>query len=199
MILLIGLLAGLLVGLVLGYWRKQTWKVPSLRHTWLAIVAFVPQLFAIYIPGIRTRIPSEWASVSLIISLGLLLVFCWLNRKNWGMMVLAAGLVLNLSVILLNGGFMPISPETASRLVPEEVISTLESGSRFGWKDILLLPEETRLAFLADHYLPPAGFPYQVAFSLGDIFIATGAFVMMALGSRHSPVPSNLLPEETLC
>jgi hypothetical protein len=33
---------------------------------------------------------------------------------------------------------------------------------------------------LADRFLPPTWFPYQVAFSLGDVFIALGVFWLLA-------------------
>ena len=90
------------------------------------------------------------------------------------------GLVLNMAVIIVNGGFMPINPNTAERLVGAERIASFEIGSRIGYKDILLPSTETRLEWLADRFLPPVGFPYQVAFSLGDIFIAFGAFWILA-------------------
>lgn len=90
------------------------------------------------------------------------------------------GLLLNLTVIVVNGGFMPISPQSAEKLVGPEIASELAPGSRFGLKDILLPTHETRLEFLADRFLSPANFPYQVAFSLGDIFIACGAFWILA-------------------
>jgi hypothetical protein len=79
-----------------------------------------------------------------------------------------------------NGGFMPISPQTASHLVSEDLLQDAQSGSRFGTKDILLRPEDTRFEWLTDRFLPPAWFPYQVAFSLGDVFIAFGAFWLLA-------------------
>ena len=75
---------------------------------------------------------------------------------------------------------MPINPKTAESLIGKEAVSNLVNGSRFGFKDILLPTHETRIEILADRFLPPAGFPYQVAFSLGDIFITFGAFWILA-------------------
>jgi hypothetical protein len=96
------------------------------------------------------------------------------------MSILIVGLVLNMAVIVVNGGFMPINPNTAERLVGAERMTSFEIGSRIGYKDILLPATGTRLEWLADRFLPPVGFPYQVAFSLGDIFIAFGAFWILA-------------------
>ncbi|MDP2976705.1 MAG: DUF5317 family protein, partial [Anaerolineales bacterium] len=77
-------------------------------------------------------------------------------------------------------GLMPISPETATRLAPAAVVQAIQPGQRLGFsKDILLLTEDTRLVWLSDRFLLPAWFFYQVAFSLGDIFIACGIFWLL--------------------
>lgn len=101
------------------------------------------------------------------------------------MAILLVGLILNFSVITANGGFMPISPQTAEHLVDVKTIATMETGSRFGFKDILLSKSDTRLEWLADHFLLPEQFPFRAAFSLGDIFIGAGAFWILA-----SPKPT---------
>ncbi len=101
------------------------------------------------------------------------------------------GTALNWLVIVANGGFMPISPETASRLISESGLADIQSGTRFGAKDILLLPQHTRLEWLADRFLPPAWLPYQVAFSLGDVFIAAGVFWLLA---RQKPIQQGYKP-----
>ena len=188
MILLPALLAGTLVSLALSARSRQTWQAPPIQAPWVAILAFLPQLILFYLPATRRLIPDAWVAAGLVISQALLLAFCWHNRRLPAFWILAAGLVLNLAVILANGGFMPISPETAARLIPQESLQALSLGERFGGgKDILLLEESTRLALLSDRLLPPGWFPYQVAFSPGDVVVAIGAFLLMALQGRRSP------------
>ena len=180
MILLSAILAGLLAGLGWARWRGQPYQSPELRHLWLVFVAFLPQFIVIYLPVTRKLFPDWSAAVFLVASQILLLVFVWLNRHIFSMFILLCGVVFNLSVMTANGGFMPISPQTASRLVSEDTLQDAQPGSRFGTKDILLSPQETRFELLADRFLPPAWFPYQVAFSLGDVFIAFGVFWLLA-------------------
>jgi hypothetical protein len=93
-----------------------------------------------------------------------------------------------------NRGFMPISPETASRLIPQEILEDIPAGNRFGLKDILLPPEQTRFEILADRFLPPAWFPYQAAFSLGDVFIAFGVFWLLASQNQIALNPEKRIP-----
>jgi len=185
LILLLAILLGVPMGLLVARWQKRSWAFPPLRIPWLVILAFLPQFFAFYLPATRSRIPDSWASAGLLSSQLLLLAFCWFNRHLSGVWILALGLTLNLLVIAANGGLMPISPQTANRLVPQEIVQTVPLGSRFGYgKDVLLMPADTRLVWLSDRFLPPEGFPYQVAFSMGDVVIAVGALWLTAVQGK---------------
>ena len=195
MILLVAILAGLAVGLTLARVQKRSWTVPSLRKSWLVIIAVLPQFFNMYLTATRTQIADGLAAVGLIISLILLLVFCWINRQLSGVWLLALGLLFNLLVMSANSGFMPISPQTASRLVSPDILASLENGDRFGYKDILLLTEQTHLVWLSDVLLPPEGFPYQVAFSLGDVLIAEGAFWLIVTQGKALEATKKLLKD----
>ncbi len=180
MILLIALVAGLAVGMVLSRWRSHQYRPPELKASWLAFLAFLPQLTFLYLPYFRIRINDRFSAACLLASLLIFLGFTWVNRNIAGMSILLFGLALNLTVMAANSGFMPISPQTAGQLVPENVLLDFQSGDRFGTKDIYLPPEETRFEWLADRFLTPAWFSYRAAFSLGDVFIAIGAFCILA-------------------
>ncbi len=180
MILLLAVLAGLLMGLSLAYLYKQQYLAPNFQAIWLAVVAFLPQLFIAYLPVTHQLFNNGLASVGLLASLILFSIFAWLNRGLSGMPILMVGLLLNFLVIVANGGWMPITPQTANLLAGKDVLQFMNLGGRFGEKDILLLPQNTHFEFLADHFLLPAWFPYKVAFSLGDILISIGAFWLLA-------------------
>lgn len=187
------------MSLALSAWRKQPWQAPEVKFTWFAILAFLPQFILFYVPATR-QFPQTWVAVGLVLSQILLLIFCWLNRHTPAFWILAAGLAMNLAVIVANGGLMPISPETAGRLISLENLQAIPLGSRFNYgKDILLLTENTRLALLSDRLLPPAWSPYQVAFSLGDVVVAIGAFLLMALPQKLSLAQPILKYEDEPC
>jgi hypothetical protein len=184
LILLLATVAGIIVGWLWARWQGQAYQVQAVRFPWLALIAFLPQFFVFYLPATRERMPDGLAAASLILSLVLLLAFAWLNRRLAGMGLLILGLVMNLTVISTNSGFMPISPQIAAHLVSEETLDTIELGARFGRKDILLAPEHTCFGWLSDRFLLPEWSPYQVAFSVGDILIAAGAFWLLARRGR---------------
>jgi hypothetical protein len=179
-ILLVAVACGLLAGWYWARWHGQAYLGPVLRHTYLILVGFVPQLIIAYLPATHLLTPNWLASASLLASMALFLAFVWLNRRLPGMPILLTGLLLNLLVISANGGWMPISPEAASRVIGEDVSRVVALGGRFAQKDVLLRVQDMRLGFLADRFMLPVWSPYQVAFSAGDILIAAGVFWLLA-------------------
>jgi hypothetical protein len=183
LILLSALIIGLLVGLLRARLENQPWQLPELRHIWLVLVSFVPQFIVFYLPAAHISLSDSVVRACLVGSQVGLVTFCLLNRQFLGIRVLAVGLLLNLVVIVANGGFMPLSTETAVQLIPESILRGIQIGSRVsvGSKDILLAPGGIVFPWLADRFLPPAWFPYRFAFSLGDVFIGMGAFLLLCL------------------
>ena len=177
MILLLAVLAGLIAGLARATYHRSGYHIPDLRLWWLAILAVLPQLLAFHLPYTRDIFPEGWVQAALVSSQLLLMVFALLNLDKPGFWMLSLGLLLNLTVIGLNGGLMPISPGTVKLLAPNAPEGSWQVGERLGTtKDIVLPIEEMKLGLLSDRFLLPDWVPYHVAFSLGDLFIALGAF-----------------------
>jgi hypothetical protein len=182
MILLLAIAAGLLAGLARARYRNGHLKSPDLRLVWLVPIAFLPQWLAFNLPLTRRLATDNLAAAALVSSQALLLVFAWFNRIQPGFWALGTGLVLNLTVISLNGGFMPVSPEVVEKLLPDAPADAWQVGERVGW-NIVLSVTDTRLWWLSDHLLLPAWFPVRKALSIGDVLIAVGAFwYLWALG-----------------
>ena len=188
-ILLWAVVAGLLAGLARAWCGGRPLSSPNLSWVWLAPLAFLPQWFAFYLPATRPSISDGLAAIALLSSQVLLLVFVWFNRHRPGFWMMGLGLVLNFLVIALNGGLMPISPETVAWLAPNGTSPAWHIGDRLGsGKDIVLPTAITRLGWLSDRFRSPDAFPYRVAFSLGDMLIAGGAFWWLwALGGKPHP------------
>jgi uncharacterized membrane protein YeaQ/YmgE (transglycosylase-associated protein family) len=187
------LLWAVLLGIVAGWLRsklsKQAYMVPLLEAIWLVPLAFFPQWVTFYWPTTRAFVEESLAAVVLVGSQVLLLLFAWANRQYKAFWWMGLGLFLNLLVITLNGGLMPLSLETASQLFVAERFAELQIGRWvIGSKDILLPEEQIRLSWLSDRFLLvfPDWLSYRVAFSLGDGLIAFGAFWLLWSAGKPS-------------
>ena len=177
MILAVAVIAGIVAGAARASVYHHPFAVPRLSAEWLVLVAVAPQLVVFFLPVFRRTFGTEVASITLVGSLLLLMVFVFFNRTNPPLLVLGVGLLLNFLVIVANGGLMPLSPETVARLDVAAPVEEWSYGERIGGtKNVLLTDEDTRLAMLSDRFVLPAWFPLPVAYSLGDVFIAAGAF-----------------------
>lgn len=187
-----------------GYLRawhgKRAYTLPEIRHVELAMLAFLPQVLIFFIPQTSRLLSPQWAALILPLSLGVLALFLWFNRRLTGFWLLGVGLLLNLAVIVANGGLMPISPETLAIVHGTQVHSTqgdgiqkdgtqiveVIEGQAIGDKNIVLRVEDTRLEWLGDRFTVPEQWPIQFAYSLGDLFIALGVFwVLWAGGAKR--------------
>jgi len=188
MVLLLAVAAGFTAGLVRAGIEKEYYRIPALSWIGLALLAVIPQLLVFHNNATAGWFSDRWAATILVLSQLALLAFVWANRELTGMKIFGLGLILNLLVISLNGGLMPLSPEVAGILFPEAPASLWTTGFRPGRsKNIILPPGDTRLAFLSDAILLPAWFPWTRALSAGDLLIALGIFWLLAVEKTREP------------
>lgn len=186
MILAYAIVVGLAAGFVRALLGRRSLQPPELESVWLVAAAFLPQWLAFHNQSTARLFPDPLAAGILVTSQALLLVFIWRNRDQWGVWPMGLGVVLNFAVIVANGGFMPIFPSTVSEFAPRAT-GTWTIGERL-WltKDIVQLPEVTRLAWLSDRFLLPGWMPLRAVFSVGDVMIALGAVSLLwSIGAKE--------------
>jgi hypothetical protein len=138
----------------------------ELRYWWLLLVALGLQVSTAWLPE------SSWAEglglAMVLISYALLMGLVLLNRTRPGMWLAGLGVLMNFTVIALNGG-MPVLAE-AAEVASGFAISVPDlSGS---YKHVLL-DSSSRLTAFADVIpLRIAGIGQVI--SLGDVFLAVG-------------------------
>ncbi len=148
-----------------------------LRGPALILIALAIQVVII------TLLPGGAPLLHKVLHLGtyvLAAAFLWLNRRIAGVLLVAAGTVLNVLAISANGGVMPAS-RSALRAAGQ-LVNTKE----FLNSTALAHP---KLLLLGDVFATPRSWPFANVFSLGDICIALGvALAIHALcGSRIVP------------
>ena len=180
MILVFAVLVSFLIGLI-----RTGGRVGGLSRIHLKSTGLVFAALALQIPLLRSSAkslqePFPLASILFLASCPLLLVFIWRNRRIAGSWLLGLGVILNFLAIAANGGFMPISPDTLVRLKPSTLPHQWETGyHRHHSKGIILATSDTLLWELSDIFVLPPPFPLPTAFSIGDVFIAVGIFVLL--------------------
>lgn len=177
MILLLAVILSIGVALVRGGKFAHLSDV-SLRHGWIAFMALALQLFVVEFMR-RHMIGQPLQQAFLILgSHALLLVVVVYNRHLPGIPLIGVGLILNLTVMLANGGFMPVTLEALQRAGMAHLAVGSEAGSRvLSTKDILLPRELTNLWLLSDILVIPRPLPLTSVFSIGDCCLALGVLV----------------------
>ena len=112
-----------------------------------------------------------WAAITVhLASYVAVLAFIWRNRSLPGLWLIGLGGLTNLVAIAANGGVMPASADALRRAGR----SATEHG--FTNSEVLAHP---RLEFLGDVIPLPSWMPFANVFSVGDVLIAVGMFVLV--------------------
>ena len=106
--------------------------------------------------------------------------FAWANRRLAGVPIVALGGLLNFVCITVNGGVMPADPDALAKIGRAAETDEFINSTAL---------EDPKLAFLGDIIATPASWPVHNIYSVGDLLILSGAFVLLhvACGSRLVP------------
>lgn len=148
---------------------------------------FWQAVLVIYAPG-----QTIWQMVILNLSqIGLIILFL-LNRHVPGAKLFALGVALNTLVMLANGGWMPVTPETARFVHPDRL--NIERTRPATSKNIILSRSETNLWILSD--IIRVTLPWRRnAISIGDVFliVAVAQFIFQATAKKKDKLLVNEL------
>jgi hypothetical protein len=152
------LLSGVIAGLALGMAVGRDWRrIERLQIMWLPllVLALVARAVAPFSPV---------AFVTYVLAIALTMAFTLANWRLPGAPFVAVGSMLNLIVVLANGA-MPIdvgSLVAAGGRVPDDALHTA-------------IGDRSTLPILADVIIVPL---VRAAYSIGDVFIAIGGFLL---------------------
>ena len=172
MFLLYAIVVGIVLGFVLG---GRLSGLATLDFKWapLAILGLAIQI-VLFSGPVSDRI-GDLGPVIYVGSTALVLLVVLRNLRIAGMPLVALGAVSNLLAIVVNGGYMPASPEAASAAGRAEATTYSNSAILDG----------AVLAPLTDIFALPAWLPFHNVFSIGDVLIGVGVAMAIVVAMRR--------------
>lgn len=168
MLLLLCVVVGLIAGLATGGSLDNFARL-RVRWVWVAVAALVVREASVITP-LRNVTGIQYVYT---LSLAVLVVWCvWNVRRLRGLLILTVGAALNLTVVVANGGRMPVAARAAS-IHGNVGQYTVMTGS-------------THLNWLGDWIGLPA---HLGVYSPGDVIVAAGVLVVAALASHERRTP----------
>jgi hypothetical protein len=177
------LILGGLVGLLAGFAADgRLSRLAEIRFRWPAIVliAYAAREFnVLYTPLARSWLAPASYSVALT---ALVAWTVWHRDRVRGILFVAAGMAMNLLVVVANFGHMPVPRWLADR-GPHELIEKGVLGQ------YIIAGPNTRLDWLGDWIVLPGtlGRIFPQAFSPGDLVAAAGMAIAVYLSMRPGP------------
>jgi hypothetical protein len=164
---------GVILGLLIGGRLERLAQI-HFEWAWLAVVGLAIQvvLFSTSIGGSFSGGVGEAIYVA---STGMVLIAVWRNLAVPGLALVAIGAISNLAAIVANGGVMPTTVEA---------LSAAGLSAEDGFSNSAVL-EDPVLAPLTDILAIPSGLPFANVFSVGDVLIALGIVLTIAIGMRR--------------
>lgn len=138
------------------------------------LTQLLPDIFALFqLDFVAEKLKAHFNYLHLISYLFILATLL-INIKLHSIKLILAGTLMNIMVIFSNSSFMPVSKQAILSINPSKVITSVQ----LDYKHILI-DSKTNLTLFADIIAVPSWYPVKQVFSIGDIFIALGVFVLI--------------------
>jgi len=184
MLLLYAVLIGLIVGLVSG--GRLASLATTRIHLWPVALLGLAFQVALFSPPLAAVV-GDLGPPLYVGSTAVVLVALMVNLRQPGFVLLATGALLNLVVVVANGGHMPASPEAVAMLTGSPVLPT----SHFS--NSVIAGPDTHFYYFADIFVLPRPIPLANVFSIGDVLIALGG-AWFIVRTMHRPRPARPEP-----
>lgn len=181
MIVIVCLAIGVGLRLVCGHGLRTLESVRLRGESWLiALLVVQSTVPVLHLTGSGARV----AFFIWLATFPLMIGVAWVNRGSAGMTLLAAGLLLNLAVIVANGG-MPVFAEAVS------AIRATSQGVRIPPTDFVHVAgtASTRLRWLADAIPLPGPTWLRAVASPGDLLLSAGIVSYLGRAASCTPFP----------
>ena len=181
MFILYALIAGIVVGFATG---GRLSALASIQFRWapLILLGFLAQV-VLFTDAVAARV-GDLGPAIYVITTAMVGAAVLRNVRLPGMPLIVLGAVSNLATILANGGYMPASPDALASL--GRTAPTIYSNSA-------VVPTPN-LPWLIDRFALPSWLPMTNVFSVGDVLVAVGVFVLVVATVRTPPDTDRTAP-----
>ncbi|MEO7913638.1 MAG: DUF5317 domain-containing protein [Roseiflexaceae bacterium] len=155
----------------------------QLRWLPLVIAGFILQLL-IFTPFARSPLVAFATVPIYLLSMILLVIWVAANWRIPGMALIALGLLLNVIAISMNGGHMPVSPESARYA---GTIDNYASEGALVANNSIATQDNVRFWLLTDIIAIPKQVPFANVISIGDVLLTIGVGSLCYRTIRHAP------------
>ena len=178
----------IIISIIIGLLRKgklSSLSQISLKRIELIVLACLIQAGLIFLWPKKVKFVLDYSSYLIIFSYIVLLLAVWYNKKLKGMKIISLGIILNVIVIVANGGHMPVLLSSLYKAGLNDFALVLKEGT---YITHVLISEKTLFRFLADviPLSPPSPDPSVV--SAGDFLMFYGVFSLIqnAMAKRQN-------------
>jgi hypothetical protein len=179
--ILYAIIAGLVIGAVLGGRFLALGSIPF-RWTPLIFVGFAAQV-VLFSDFVVERVGSAGPPLYVIstLAVGIAVVR---NVGLPGMPLIILGAASNMAAILANGGFMPAAPQALASLGKTAPVVYSNSA----------VVAQPALELLTDRFVLPRWLPLANVFSVGDVLLGAGVFILIVVIMRRGHAQESASP-----